>query len=72
MINQANLMRMWVNQPSTLQEWHKLHGQNVLMDDTEREDGKVLIYLVFDDTDFQLVHTQLVDQSILANGWKNQ
>jgi hypothetical protein len=22
--------RMWINQPSTLQEHHKLHGQNVL------------------------------------------
>jgi len=27
----CNLLRMWVNQPSTLQPDHALHGVNVLM-----------------------------------------
>ncbi len=24
---------MWINQPSTLQDWHHRHGQNVMVDD---------------------------------------
>lgn len=28
------MQRMWINQPSTLQPHHNLHGTNVLVEDT--------------------------------------
>ncbi len=53
------LKRMWINQPSTLQEFHRLHGQNVLLD-VERE----TIYF----TSGPVVSMQ-IPLSVLSPGW---
>lgn len=29
------MKRMWINQPSTLQTYHKYHGKNVLFDEKQ-------------------------------------
>jgi hypothetical protein len=33
------LRRYWINQPSGLQEFHKLHGQKVIVDESSIKDG---------------------------------
>jgi hypothetical protein len=57
------LTRMWVNQPSTLQAHHKLHGVNVLaapeLGDTVR------VYFTSGD-----VVSQQMSKAALSKGWK--
>lgn len=36
--------RMWINQPSTLQNYHKFHGELVLADLTSEKQGRVTVY----------------------------
>jgi len=38
------LARFWINQPSIDQEWHNLHGKNVLVDFGEITDDIVTVY----------------------------
>lgn len=58
-----NLQRMWVNQPSTLQQHNDLHGTNVLAyreyDDTWR------VYFLSGD----VVSQQMLGQA-LSPGWR--
>lgn len=57
------MKRMWINQPSTLQPLHKLHGTNVLAqsdtDDTYR------VYFLSGD-----VMSQQVPKNTLSDGWQ--
>jgi len=56
---------MWINQPSTLQPFHKLHSKRVLMDeDFSRFKGNVIVYFIEGDT-----ISQMVSRLALSNGW---
>ncbi len=56
------LRRMWINQPSTLQEFHSLHGTNVLVD-LEDSGGPCIYFLS------GAVISMLVNPGILSAGW---
>lgn len=56
------LKRMWINQPSTLQPHHKLHGVNVLFD-TESPD--TVVYFLTGP-----VICQQVQKIALSPGWR--
>lgn len=56
------MKRMWINQPSTLQTFHKLHGTCVLA--TPEYDGKHRIYFLGGDVISQQVYTD-----VLSEGW---
>jgi len=55
--------RMWINQPSTLQPYHDLHGTNVLA--TRKSDDTWIIYFLSGD-----VVNQVIDPISLSAGWK--
>lgn len=55
--------RMWINQPSTLQPFHKLHGSNVLA----LPDGGDFVRVYFVSGD---VISQLIPKLALSKGWK--
>ena len=57
------LMRMWINQPSTLQKFHALHGTNVLAE-TDYGDTMRIYFLSGD------VFSQQVSKSALSEGWR--
>jgi hypothetical protein len=57
------IARMWVNQPSTHQMYHKLDGQNVLA--VTYADGSVRIWFLSGPVISQEIHA-----SALSNGWK--
>jgi len=61
------MKRMWINQPSTLQPHHALHGTNVLMveppDDEERTDIREVYFLSGP------VHSQKMSILALSEGW---
>jgi hypothetical protein len=57
------MKRMWINQPSTWQAQHALHGKNVLA--------------LVDDTDFYRVYftegpivSTVISKLCLSNGWR--
>lgn len=58
------LKRMWVNQPSTLQPLHELHGTNVLA--YEESENMTCSYFL---------HGHIISQQIpkicLSNGWND-
>lgn len=54
------LVRKWINQPSTLQQLHKLHGSRVLYDSSNNE-----IYF----TEGDVICQRMVDKSVLSDGW---
>ena len=60
------IKRMWINQPSTLQNYHELHGVNVL---AEFVDGEhcyaVRVYFLSGP-----VVSQVVTVGCLSEGWK--
>lgn len=59
-----NIKRMWINQPSTIQPFHELHGQNVLAV-TEPECDKIFrIYFLSGPVVSQRIHS-----SALSKGW---
>ncbi len=58
--------RMWINQPSTAQDLHKMHGTNVLADYND-EEQTVQIWLLAGETVSMQVPT-----SALSNGWLAQ
>lgn len=60
---ERNAERMWVNQPSSLQPYHNLHGRRVLMVNGMCK-KHVLIYFV----DGPVV-SQMIDRSALSYGW---
>lgn len=58
------LKRMWINQPSTLQENHNLHGTNVLS--AEPDDNNIVrIYFLSGE-----VISQNIQMIALSKGWK--
>lgn len=60
----TDIRRAWINQPSTLQPLHKLHGTNVLVHWIE-DDDEVTIYFLSGP-----VHSQLASKLWLSLGWK--
>lgn len=58
----GQLKRMWVNQPSTLQRYHELHGTNVLYDPKEE-----VIYFLEGN-----VISQQIDPRALSEGWETR
>lgn len=60
LLDKATMMkRMWINQPSTYQEFHKYHGKNVLLDTVHE-----VIYFL----EGPVISMQ-VPLRILAKGW---
>lgn len=57
-------IRMWINQPSTLQPLHKLHGTNVLAIDCNYNDRLKEIYFLQGDT-----ISMLAPKLSLSLGW---
>ena len=58
------MKRMWINQPSKLQEFHDLHGTNVLATDEPYMNGTARIYFLSGS-----VVSQLISYNCLSNGW---
>lgn len=58
----ARMIRMWINQPSTLQAHHGLHGQNVL---ATREGDVWRVYFLSGD-----VISMQLPINALSKGWK--
>ena len=56
------VQRMWINQPSTLQPLHNLHGTNVL---AVREDIGWRVYFLSG-----VVISQQVPRGTLSEGWR--
>jgi len=56
------MARKWINQPSTLQQYHKYHGKNVLYDATAEE-------VWFTEGD---VISMQIDPLALSDGWTKQ
>ena len=54
-----NIVRAWINQPSTLQPYHKYHGLNVLYDGDEKR-----IYFLSG-----AVISMEIDPTVLEIGW---
>jgi hypothetical protein len=61
-----NLKRMWINQPSTLQKYHKLHDVNVLVEDIPKREKYTRIFHISG-----IVHSEEVDSNILEDGWRS-
>ena len=55
----GRIKRMWINQPSSLQPLHELHGRNVLTIDEET------VYFTCGE-----VVSMMVPQNTLSEGWK--
>jgi len=53
---------MWINQPSTLQPFHNLHGQNVL---AEKDWGMMRVYFLSGD-----IISQRMPVECLSKGWR--
>jgi len=56
------MIRMWINQPSTLQPFHNLHGQNVL---AEKDWGMMRVYFLSGD-----IISQRMPVECLSKGWR--
>jgi len=61
------LTRMWINQPSTHNVHHNLHGRNVLMVEGDKGDISVRIYF----TEGAVVSMQILP-ICLSKGWTGQ
>ena len=60
-----SLKRMWINQPSTIQFAHELHGKNVLVDIEDQRDGDfVIVYFTEGDAT-----SARVPRIALSQGW---
>lgn len=57
------MRRMWINQPSTLQPLHRMHGVNVLA--VEEYKGTMRVYFLSGDVVSQQVFTRC-----LSPGWR--
>lgn len=60
----AKMRRMWINQPSTLQQFHKYHGTNVLADEAPNERGVVTVWFLSGDT-----WSMDILEMALSKGW---
>lgn len=63
----SKIKRMWVNQPSTLQPYHKQHGEKVLAE--FRRDNNKYIRVYF--TRGRLVSMKM-HKSALSEGWPGE
>ncbi len=63
------LQRFWINQPSIYQDWHNLHGRNVLIDFGEITDTTVTVYFT-DGPVVSAVYPVSKIASICSKGWK--
>lgn len=57
------MIRMWINQPSTLQEFHHLHGVNVL---AEFPNGNYATRIYFLEGE---TISQMIPHRVLSRGW---
>lgn len=57
------MKRMWINQPSTLQKFHHLHGVNVLASKTNSLDFTTIYFLSGD------VISMRIPYFWLSSGW---
>lgn len=55
--------RMWINQPSTLQTYHSLHGKRVFA--THLKDGKLTTIYFLEGP----IVSQMIDPIALSEGW---
>lgn len=63
-----HLERMWINQPSSLQPLHKLHGTNVIADlEEELHSNAITIYFLAGS-----VISQRCTKNCLSSGWINR
>jgi len=60
----GTLIRMWINQPSSFQLLHRLHGANVIAQPPYRHDKTVTVYFTEGD-----VVSMLVPKECLTRGW---
>jgi streptomycin 6-kinase len=60
----ADIARMWVNQPSTLQPLHSLHGTNVLA--APEGEGLFRIWFLAGE-----VVSQQAPRAALSSGWRS-
>ena len=64
----SDIQRMWINAPSTLQEDHKFHGKNVLVDIKDHTfEHSVYVYFTEGNTE-----SCLINRISLSKGWNNQ
>ena len=56
--------RMWINQPSSLQPYHKYHEMNVLLD--RKDSNGPTIYFLSGP-----IISQSIDILVLSTGWKD-
>ena len=63
------MRRAWINQPSTLQQFHKLNGVNVLEDENHSYYKGTIWTIVY----FTAgpVHSQVIARQALSEGWVN-
>jgi hypothetical protein len=59
------LVRAWINQPSTLQQHHKLHGKRVLAILYDDDKNGADIYF----TENGPMHSMSIQRNALAFGW---
>ncbi len=59
------MKRMWINNPSTAQTYHKYHGQNVLVD-TNTNNDYCRVYFTSGSVISMEMH-----KNALSDGWKN-
>lgn len=63
--------RMWINQPSTLQPYHNLHGINVLAI-PGRTNNYYWVYFLTNDTNGRDIESMEVHRMALSDGWQTQ
>jgi len=62
----TRLVRLWINQPSTLQPDHEYHGTNVWADEDEWDFGEEYLDVWLSDAN---VHSMRIARSSLSRGW---
>ena len=62
--------RMWINQPSTLQPYHELHGTNVLA--IPGRPNYFWVYYLTNNTNGRDIISNEVHSIALSNGWNTQ
>lgn len=61
------MKRYWINQPSTLQPCHSMHGQNVLSDLKPVFDGATNVTVYFAQGE---IISAVIPKLALSEGWK--
>ena len=58
------MKRMWINQPSTIQLYHELHGINVLVSLIPYDATKVIVYFLSGP-----ITSQIIPKETLSDRW---